>query len=397
MMTSHQMNLLLQIKTIGGCGRSIFDLGVRHAGMDYHAAWERMQALAARGLVNVKPELGRRGSEFSLTEKGTQMSDVKIICVDAGFGNTKVAACGNVATLQSAVSIPNRVGTALAGKFADAMRVSLDDRVYAVGHGAWNLGEPLNSMDYLALVSPPRLALMYAGISKVLPPGDHGDVHLIMALPVPLLQDNQQMALVKSQLREMKRSHVWKIGDEEWKMNIVHIQAQAQPFGAFYDWLYNDELLVREGGVKKSCMVIDIGMKTIDLCAIENGAVSQRFLGGDSAGVYRLFNEREQIGYDMVELDDQLRSGKLVPTRAERDMWLGVILDVLERKVKSLRRFQVTIPTGGGVAILGEQLFNVLAAKGGALYMPQNVDDCITANVRGLWKHAAHDAKVKGE
>jgi hypothetical protein len=118
-------------------------------------------------------------------------------------------------------------------------------------------------------------------------------------------------------------------------------------------------------------------------------------LGGDSAGVYRLFNEREQIGYDLVELDDQLRSGKLTPTKAERDMWLGVILDVLERKVKSLKRFQVTIPTGGGVAILGEQLFNVLAAKGGALHMPANVDDCITANVRGLWKHAAHNAKVK--
>lgn len=392
--TDKQIELLRAIARSGGEGRSIFNLGVRLAGHDYHAAHDRMLALAARGLVTINDVIGRRGSEFKLTTEGIKVSTMKAIVVDPGFGNTKVCSEGRVAVLQSAVSVPSRMGTAFNGRVATATHVEFDKRTYAVGMGAWQLGEPLQSMDYLALVSQPRLALMYAGIAQVLPPADHGDVQLVVALPVPLMQDDEQMKLVKSQAKELKREHRWTIDGQEWRMNVVAVSLRGQPFGAFFDWLYNDELMVREGGVKRSVFVLDIGMKTIDLCALENGELSRRFLGGDASGVYRLFDDKLSQGFDLVELDHQLRNGEIKLSRAERDIWLGVILDVLERKAKTLRRFHVVIPTGGGVAILGQQLFDVLAAKGAALYMPQNINDCISANVRGLWKHAAHEQRA---
>jgi len=103
--------------------------------------------------------------------------------------------------------------------------------------------------------------------------------------------------------------------------------------------------------------------------------------------VRRLLELLARDGRDPEELDAELRSGRVKPDRSQLDSWLGGVLAAVERVWPSLRRFQAVIPTGGGALLLGELLQAALAARGAALFWPE---EPVSANVRGLWKWGAH-------
>jgi len=318
------------------------------------------------------------------------------IALDPGFGNTKVCIDGQVSCQQSAVARPVEIGLAASGMRVAAdsgPRVAFDGFEFIVGPGAWRWGHTTGSMDYAGIVGPERLALMYAGIASLtLPadwksafgPGHLGDVHLIIGLPVPLMIDTAQMAPVLDSLRKLKREHVFQYNGYQITFTIAGIKAVAQPVGAYMDWLYNDELLVREGAARAEVAIVDLGMNTLDLFVIERGQVRPGFLGGDKVGVRRLLNLLSNNGYALAELDSMLRDGRLKAREGELEIWLGEVLGTIERTWPSLKRFTAVIPTGGGAALLDQRLTNALAAKGAAVYWPA---DPVTANVKGLWKY----------
>ena len=75
---------------------------------------------------------------------------------------------------------------------------------FVAGPGAWAWGEPLSTLDFNDLASPQRLALFYAAVSHLLPPGDHAVDLLVIGLPVPLLQDELQAKTVMAGLGQYK-------------------------------------------------------------------------------------------------------------------------------------------------------------------------------------------------
>jgi hypothetical protein len=321
---------------------------------------------------------------------------MSIIAIDPGFGNTKVCFAGETAVIQSAVVKPVHIGEAVDGmRIAQAARrITFDEMEFMVGEGAWNWGRALGSMDFAGIVGPERLALIYGALSQVALPGNLGECQMVIGLPVPLLMDEGQMKSIKEALKRLKREHTFSAESGEYTMTITGISYRAQPMGAFYDWQLSDDLSVRAESHRQSISVLDIGMNTLDLFVVEENQLRPGLLGGDKVGVRRLLDLANLNGYDTIERDGLLRSGRLKLREGEMDIWLSNILDVVERTWPTLKRFSAVIPTGGGAMVLAGKLQGALAAKGAALYWPA---DPITANVKGLYKYAARRSQRAGE
>ena len=309
-----------------------------------------------------------------------------ILALDPGFGNTKVASSQGLFVLQSAVARPREIGMAAKGlethSRPQTVRLANGD-AYVTGPGAWAWGEPLSSLDFNDQTSPQRLALFYAAISHLLPPGEHLCDLLVIGLPVPLLQDDLQAKAVMAGMSQYKATHEFGVDGKPYRLTIKHLRALAQPVGAYADWMLNEEGHVRQGAANAEAAIIDIGMNTLDLYVIQGWKVSPRFIGGGKLGIRRLLEVLNPSGRDLEELDAALRRGVLQPSEEQKHVWLGAILGNIERIWPGLRRFNIVIATGGGAVVLGESLRSALAAKGAAVHWPENP---VTSNVTGFYK-----------
>jgi hypothetical protein len=309
-----------------------------------------------------------------------------IVAYDPGFGNTKIAVEGGVHVLQSAVARPHEIGLAARGleTHARPQTVTMAGGLsFVAGAGAWAWGEPLSTLDFNDLTSPQRLALFYAALSHLLPPGEHAIDLLVIGLPVPLLQDELQAKAVMAGLGQYKTVHAFSVDGKKYSLLVKKFTALPQPVGAYADWMLNDEGHARQGGGAAEVAVLDIGMNTLDLYVIQGWKVAPRFIGGGKLGIRRLLENMNPAGRDLEELDSALRAGSLQPSVEQKTSWLGAILGSIERTWSGLRRFDAVIPTGGGAVVLGELLRSMLAAKGAAVHWPA---DPVTANVLGFYK-----------
>jgi len=325
---------------------------------------------------------------------------INVIGFDPGFGNTKVCLGGQTSLLQSAVSLPRQVGLAAIGMQSAShgvMMVEINGRKYAVGIGASDKGELRTSMDYSALTSPERRALLYGTAAQALEA--HGlremeDALLVIGLPVPLLEDSEQAQAVLESLKSLKGEHVWSVNGgkrepREYCLTIDRLKVLAQPVGAYIDYAYDATLVQRPGVSKSEVLVLDVGMNTLDVYVIKGAKVMDRFIGGAEVGVKRLLELLATNGHDLMEIDADLRSGALKVDAAHLESYLGEVLAALKRTAPNLRRFDVVIPCGGGALVLGEKLRAALASKGATVCWP---DDPVATNVRGFYKFGAKAA-----
>lgn len=305
---------------------------------------------------------------------------------DPGFSNGKVCINGKTAVVQNAVSRPKNIGLAGVGlKSAgrDADTVSFDNQVFSVGTGAWYRGDMVTSMDYSALVSPERLAVMYACISKIAEPGLFTkEVALGIGLPVPLMCDESLGELVINSLRTLKREHRFSVNGRQYSFTVTKIRSYAQPVGAYLNWAIDDELKQRAGVKGAEVAVIDPGFNTLDLYALRNGDVVETYVGGDEVGVKRLL-EKIDGTRDLAELDNMLRTHRIKPTQAQISEWISEMIACIKNTMPKLGRFDVVIPVGGGTLVAGEAFREALSVRGAKVAWSQ---DPISENVRGIQK-----------
>ena len=107
---------------------------------------------------------------------------------------------------------------------------------------------------------------------------------------------------------------------------------------------------------KPKSLCLDIGLNTLDLYCVLDGKVLPRFIGGAKVGVMRLLEFLDGNGHDPEELDAQLRTGRLKPSKDQLDSWLSEIMASVERTWPSLRRFTTVISAGGGSVLLGDAI-----------------------------------------
>ncbi len=317
------------------------------------------------------------------------MNTIKVVAVDPGYGAIKVCVDRQTYLMPSAIARVREIGKADIGMKAisQAKTIQFGWHTYAVGEGAWHWGEPLTNRDYSAINSPERMVLIFAAIAQLLPPGEYVIEVLVIGLPVPLLMDPSQSEAVMNGLKAYKSEHAFETPKGKYKLTFQKLKVLAQPVGAYADWLLDDELCIRKNGRQAEVAVLDTGMNTLDLYVIQDGKVLPRFIGGDKVGVRRLLEILDSNGHDPEELDAQLRTGRLKPSREQLESWLSEVLAAVERTWPNLRRFSTVIPAGGGSVLLGDLLRVALISKGAAVTWPA---DPGTTNVNGLWKWGAY-------
>jgi len=315
--------------------------------------------------------------------------NTKIFAADPGFGDTKVNVDGKSASMASAIARIKQIGMAGIGMktASQALTIEMNWEKYAIGDGAWHWGNILTNRDYSALSSPERRALVFGTLSLILDPGTYEFETMVIGLPVPLLMDETQGQAIIGGLKAYKGVHHFTTNKGEYSLTINRLKALAQPVGAYADWLLDDEVHIRKNGRQAEVAVLDIGMNTLDMYVIQDANILPRFIGGDKVGVRRLLEILNTNGHEPEELDAQMRSGKLRPSKDQLESWLSEILASIERTWPNLRRFTTIIPAGGGSVVLGDMLRLALISKGAAVSWPENPG---LTNVRGLWKWGAY-------
>jgi hypothetical protein len=235
--------------------------------------------------------------------------------------------------------------------------------------------------------SPEILALLYGALSRYdLPLDTFG---MIVGLPVASLCDTDQQA-VKGLLRG---EHHWVVDSQGKTALIGNVLVTSQPVGAMFDYLLTmdgemtqEKRLVFRGEIG----VLSVGMNTVEMLVVSNGAPVQRFTAGGTLGVRRLLELTNHDGlYSLGELDARLRQGTLDIHDAV-PVWQSEVTGFVEKNWgSSYRRFQVIVVAGGGARILRDGLLMRFRDRA---FIP---DDPIISTARGLYKYTLMKAQRK--
>lgn len=334
------------------------------------------------------------------------MPDQLFIGYDPGRGNTDVCVNGSVSSVQSVVALGGEdlVLDGLDAVVADAHAVHFLGQRYWVGQGAWAKGLVLQAMSDSALTAPNRIALLGAALAPHLDltTAEPAEAVVAVGLPVTLLKEADQLAAIKADLgrlkgevlefeierhcREGRRSHTTRTAH---RVRFSRLFVQMQPVGAGLDWLLDDSLRVARQ-IQGEVLVVDIGMQTLDICSLlVNGPVvrpTEQHIAGAQLGVRWLLDQVDEPGLELAEKDARLRKGFIRFDPALMRLWINEIVDTLEKRIKSLRRFKAIILAGRGVTVAGRSLVDALQIRGAVLAQP---DEPGSAVCRGLYKYAA--------
>lgn len=322
------------------------------------------------------------------------MIDSNAIAYDPGYANSKTGIHGKVGFIQTAISKPKDIGIAASGMKSigkNVHTVEFDGHKFCVGPGAWYKGDPITSMDYMSITSPARTAAFYASlhITNEEQPISMRDATLMVGLPVPLMRDALQGAVVTDSLRKFKRGHRFTVNGVEHFIEITKASKLAQPLGAYFNWYYDDELKARAGAKHIEVAILDWGMNTLDLYVVKGNEVAETYIGGAEVGMKNLLEEMNTDGRDLSELDAMLRDEEIKPTKEQIEAWVGACLAEIKKTMPDLRRFGLVIPVGGSVVVADQELTAALMSKRANVY---RVKDPITDNVSGLYKFAARNS-----
>jgi hypothetical protein len=221
-------------------------------------------------------------------------------------------------------------------------------------------------------------------------------LNLWIGLPIVTLMGTEAGATQKAVQEFFSGGHCWMADEVARNIAIASVTIASQPVGAMFDYLLTDtgemtpdrKLLFKS----KEIGIVGIGMNTVDLLVVAQGAPVERFTAGENIGVRRLLELTNGNGlYSLAERDDQLRTGTLDLSTAQ-PIWEREVLGLIEQKWGALfRRFATIVVVGGGAILLRDAL---LRRFNGKAVVP---DDPIISTARGLYKYALMKAAKSGD
>ena len=327
-----------------------------------------------------------------------QLTDA-LLGVDFGAGATKVYG------EPGGIELPSHV--AFAGRHRRQARVSglrtlkppmqvlTAHGQFHVGLGAHDWGRPVENLaDDRFLGAPETAALFYGSVTAYVRQYGCtlGSVRAIVGLTQSAFIRNAGSDTVSGVRSWLVGEHTWQVANadddtsdvEAFDLSVQSVDVTSQAAGAMFDYFLDEQgdfIPTRKPDYKREIGIVSVGMNTLELLVIRNGAPVERFLASETAGVRRLLEIIDPSGlYSRGELDTQLRAGKL-DYRDAIPVWASEIGGHMERSWgNAFRRFSTTIVTGGGTLLLGDAL---TARFDGKSFSP---DDPIMSVARGLYK-----------
>ena len=344
------------------------------------------------------------------------MNEILTLGLDPGFGAMKAAGIGadtlQVAAVPSVVGVGETdlgmlsLGSLGRRRSRQPDRVTFGGVTYLVGEHVARYARPVQRMDFLRLSDGPELrALFYDVLFRLLGNGEgERQAALMGGLPVGVMDDGEQARASRRTLR------AWMVGQPgctvsgyPLRLEVTDGKVMVQPAGTFFAWGMNDRGQWTRGkaDLKAPVAVCDVGFNTLDAFAVQDGEVVARFTSGDTAGMRRaaelVINAvRGSYGIDLSlhEADALLQEQRprLYTPDGEADLHALVdqaldataaaVVTFLERRWGNGRQFTHLLFTGGGAAVLSEDL---LRQYPHGVVLPEPV----TANAIGLARYGA--------
>jgi len=270
------------------------------------------------------------------------------------------------------------------------MRVLTGGTGFYVGLGAHDWGRPVENLgDERFAGSPEVQALLYAGISRY-------DEECSQLFDVDFVVGLTQSAFLTDVGGNVRG---WLAGSHAWCtepagrldpdpvdhfLHVHQVNVTSQAAGALFDYFLDDRgafIPRRKPAFKQEIGIVSVGMNTLELLVLRNGATIERFTDSVTAGVRRMLEICDPSDhYSRGDLDTMLRRGQL-DYKAALPIWAAEIYGHIERRWGSaFRRFAAIIVVGGGVLLLNSEL---TARLNGKAYVP---DEPVLAVARGLYK-----------
>jgi len=285
--------------------------------------------------------------------------------------------------------------------------VQFNGASYLAGHGVGKYARPVERMDFERFIEgTDTRALLYTALWPIVNGGSH-TLKIALALPVEILLDQQQARAVQEGMA------TWMIGTHNFTLDAVPATFQvtairatvAQPLAGWFSWGLDNNGQWCQGNeaARAPTLIIDIGMNTLDLVALEAGNVSMRYTGGENLGMRRTaeliaenIHARHGLNLSLHEADALTRDvvnghkAHVFEAGQPQDVTATVrqalqahgteIVRYIEQRVDKARQFHILL-VGGGALAHGDRLRRQWKHA-------QTVDHPVTANAEGLAKMA---------
>lgn len=275
------------------------------------------------------------------------------------------------------------------------MRILMEGGAFYVGLHAHDWGRPIENLGNERFAGSPEVrALFYGALTLYIqehgPICGHEDkIQIIAGLTQSTFREGTANGMVSAVKSWLTGDHAWTIENGKGRadkshlmLTVENVSVTSQAAGAIFDYFLDcggNYITQRKPDFKKEIGVISIGMNTLELLVLRNGAPVERFMDSQTAGVRRLLEIVDPSGmYSRGELDTQLRTGKLDIVEA-LPVWASEINGHVERRWgAAYHRFKTVLVVGGGAILLDHDLH----LNGRATI----VEDPVLSVSRGLYK-----------
>lgn len=316
------------------------------------------------------------------------MNASEMLGVDFGMSSTKiVGAKGEIMFYnQAALPLGGKVEGAFTGMKARKrpMVVSGVFGEFYVGKGSHDFGEPMESFDAESLTGTNETrALFYGALTMYQKMHGRFESGLAIAVMLPLQLITGERAKKNQEAVQswLMGTHTWKANGEEFSATIEKVALAPQAIGALFDYVFDNNgeaISGHEDAMKMECAEISVGSNSVELMVTKRNSDTEKFIGGKSVGVRKLFKRIDPKGlYTYGDLDLKLR-GKdddfddetkaKLPGHIES--WSVEVKDFINKKWEGAHeRFHKIFLVGGGVYLIEKQL---KARFNGRTVVPEN-------------------------